>query len=128
MGLMRCSIMDAHSSYSDRQFAVLEAHFEPSSKRSPEENLMLAVLVRAFRDATDGSRPDGAHPETAKAWFIEGHENKEEVYSFGWMCEELNLGYRLVSKLLEVVKAGPYDRIDSPNDSPIRFFQAKLDH
>jgi hypothetical protein len=55
--------------------------------RLPERQLLAAVLKRALFDYFGGRREER---ESARQWFF-GEENSEELFSFAWVCAQLDI-------------------------------------
>jgi hypothetical protein len=59
---------------------------EPEFKGTPERNLLMAVLERAILDYVSQHEKDS---QEAGAWILD--VENEAVFSFNWVCRELDL-------------------------------------
>lgn len=64
---------------------ILFAQAEQSSVRTPERDLIAAVLSRALCDLLG---PERVHQRGAEAWML---DDSVEAWSFRWVCEALDL-------------------------------------
>lgn len=79
---------DSSSSFPsiDREYDSLTGSCGSTS--SPERRLLLAILERAILDLVGN---DSKEVEEAEAWLFAESEAPHAVFSFGWLCEQLDL-------------------------------------
>ena len=64
----------------------------------PERRLLAAVLQRAVSDFTG---PDGRAAEEAAAWIFDKPEEPHGIFSFAWICEQLELDLAMVTEAID---------------------------
>ena len=87
----------------DREFDELLG--QPNMTGSPERRLLLAILERAILDFVGN---DERELEQAGQWlFASERENRNEHFSFEWVCEQLDLdSERISSKIRAMPRRG----------------------
>ena len=81
---------------SDREDGSL--YEKPNFTGSPERNLLMAVLERAILDLVGNDQAESAEAE--KWIFGELEDPSFRVFTFPWLCQELDLDYRDISETI----------------------------
>jgi len=79
-------------------FALFE---EPNCTGTPERNLLMAILERAIRDYVGNSEQEASE---ARDWIFERPHVPFDEFSFGWICQQLDL---VPEKIASVIEAMP---------------------
>jgi len=72
----------------------------PNLTGTPERNLLMAILERAILDFVGNQQKE---IDAAEEWLFPADEDeiKAEVFSFPWICQQLNLDMSKVSRTVE---------------------------
>ncbi len=79
-------------------FALFE---EPNLTGTPERNLLMAILERAIRDYVGNSTQEA---EEAQQWIFDNGEPPYSEFSFGWICQQLDL---IPERIADVIQGMP---------------------
>jgi len=83
----------------DREFDELLG--QPNMTGSPERRLLLAILERAILDFVGN---DERELEQAEQWlFGSERSNRNEHFSFEWVCEQLDLDSKRISSKIKAM-------------------------
>jgi len=76
----------------------------PNLTGTPERNLLMAVLERAIRDYVGNCRVES---EAAREWLFDLSGTSQDVFSFPWVCHQLDLQpVKVLSKIVKMPKRG----------------------
>ncbi len=88
-----------------RIFEPNGSYSAPNQTGTPERNLLMAILERSILDYVGNSQIE---INEAHNWlFGENSDDENRLFSFAWICEQLDLNYKSVSKIIkEMPKRG----------------------
>jgi hypothetical protein len=95
---------DSSSSFPsiDREYDTLTG--SNGSPSSPERRLLLAILERAILDLVGN---DSKEVEEAEDWLFAESEVPYAIFSFGWLCEQLDLDrVKIAQKIRSMPRRG----------------------
>ncbi len=86
-----------------------EIYERPNSTGTPERNLLMAVLERAILDYIGNDQKEA---QDAGDWlFRDITEPTYYEFSFPWLCQELDLDYRKIARMIQRIPKRGRSRI-----------------
>ena len=76
-------------------FALFE---EPNQTGTPERNLLMAILERAIRDYVGNCEQES---NEAREWIFQMNATPYSEFSFGWICQQLDLVPERIATIIE---------------------------
>jgi hypothetical protein len=73
---------------------------------TPERNLLMAILVRAILDFVGNDKKEAL---SAQEWLSQEDTEGEEVFTFAWICNQLDLDHKTIqSRIFAMPKRGEH--------------------